>query len=95
MDVPRTTNAVEGYHNALNALFLAKHPTVWTLLRGLQRDIGVQRKVYADSLQINNNPPRGKYVLLTQRLAAKVQTYQNDNNKLQYLRSVAIMISSA
>ena len=24
-----TTNCVEGFHNALNSMFLCKHPTVW------------------------------------------------------------------
>ena len=93
-NVPRTTNAVEGYHNGLNSLFLSKHPSMWKLLDGLNKDIALQHKVYADNLAVNNPPARQKYRVLAQRLAAKVGTYANSPNKLVYLRAVANIFSS-
>ena len=94
-NVPRTTNAVEGYHNGLNSLFLSKHPSVWKLLDGLIKDIALQHKVYADNQAVNNPAARKKYLLLAQRLAAKVDTYAASPNKLVYLRAVANIFSSA
>ena len=52
--LPRTTNAVEGYHNALNSLFLAKHPSLWKVLSGLKKDMALHRKTWADSQVVNN-----------------------------------------
>ena len=88
-NVPRTTNAVEGYHNALNSLFLAKNPSVWKLMTGLQKDMTLQLKTLADDRVANNPPVRQKYVILNQRLATKVTTFANTANKLEYLRSIA------
>ena len=34
--LPKTTNCVEGFHNALNSMFLCKHPAVWVLFNGLE-----------------------------------------------------------
>ena len=34
----KTTNCAEGWHNTLRSLFLASHPSMWTLLRGLKKD---------------------------------------------------------
>ena len=94
-NVPRTTNAVEGYHNGLNSLFLSQHPSMWKLLDGLIKDISLQHKVYADNLAANNPPARQKYKILSQRLAAKVNTYQTSQDKLAYLRAVANIFSTA
>ena len=47
--LPKTTNYVEGFHNALMSMFLCKHPTVWVLFKGLRRDIGVARYILQQS----------------------------------------------
>ena len=57
-NVPRTTNAVEGYHNGLNSLFLASHPTLWKLLAGLELDMALHLKTLADAQVVNNPAPR-------------------------------------
>jgi len=68
---------------------------VWKLLDGLIKDIALQHKVYADNQAVNNPAARKKYLLLAQRLAAKVDTYAASPNKLVYLRAVANIFSSA
>lgn len=93
-DIPRTTNAVEGYHNGLNSLFLSKHPTLWKLLSGLQLDMALHLKTLADADVENNPARRHKYKILTERLAAKVATYATSPDKLAYLRAVANLFSS-
>lgn len=94
-DVPRTTNAVEGYHHGLNSLFLSQHPSLWKLLTGLEMDMALHLKTLADDQVANNPPRRQKYLALTQRLAEKVNTYATTPDKLRYLRAVANIFSSA
>ena len=92
-DVPRTTNAVEGYHNGLNSLFLSKHPTLWKVLSGLELDMALHLKTLADAQVVNNTACNLKYVNITERLAAKVATYAGSLDKLLYLRHVAHIFS--
>ena len=92
-DVPRTTNAVEGYHNGLNSIFLSSHPTLWKLLTGLELDMALYLKTLADAEVENNQPRRLKWVHQTERLAAKVATYAGSADILAYLRAVAHIFS--
>lgn len=88
---PKTTNCVEGFHNSIKSMFLCAHPTVWTLLNGLRRDIAVHRLTVQNAEVQNLERPRNKYVNLANRLAAKVAGYRNEEDKLRYLRAVAHM----
>ena len=72
-------------------MFLCAHPTVWTLLNGLRRDIAVHRLTVQNAEVQNLEKPRNKYVNLANRLAAKVAGYRNEEDKLRYLRAVAHM----
>lgn len=94
-NVPRTTNAVEGYHNGLNSLFLSQHPSMWKLMDGLRKDMAIHLKTMADDQVANNPPARAKYANLSNRLADKVDTYAQTVDKLSYLRAIAHIISSA
>ena len=69
--------------------------SMWKRLDGLTKDIALQQKVYADHLAANNPPARQKYIVLSQRFAAKVHTFQVSEYKLAYLRAVAHIFSSA
>lgn len=42
---PKTKNTCEGFHNSLNALFHCSHPSIWTLLYGLEKDIACQKLI--------------------------------------------------
>ena len=59
--LPKTTNCVEGFHNALNSMFLCDHPTVWVLFNGLRRDMAIHRLTLQKSLVENNERRRSKY----------------------------------
>ena len=61
---------------------------------GLKKDISLHLKTLADNEVENNPPPRSKYIVLSERLAARVDHYEDANDKLQYLRSVAHIFSS-
>ena len=70
--LPKTTNCVEGFHNALMSMFLRKHPTVWVLFKGLRRDIGVARYILQQ--------PR------VQNIANRLNIYRNIEVRLQVAR---------
>ena len=91
---PKTTNAVEGFHTALDALFLCDHPSMWKLLEGLRKDMSVQKKIWADAQVANNPAQRRKYRVLAERLREKVANYEEEDDKLRYLRAVAHLLSS-
>jgi len=38
----KTTNAVEGWHFGLQALFQCHHPTLWTFVQGIEEDLQMQ-----------------------------------------------------
>ena len=41
--VARTTNAVECWHYALQSILQCSHPTLWTFLNGILKDIALHR----------------------------------------------------
>ena len=86
--LPKTTNCVEGFHNALNSMFLCKHPTVWVLFNGLRRDMAIHRLTPHKSLVENNERRRSKYEDIERRLSLRAMNFFRENNKLQYLRSI-------
>ena len=84
----------KGYHNGLNSMFLCDHPTMWQFLRGLVKDVAIHRLVLAQARVENNPAPRGKYQTLAERLSRKVGSYNNELDKIAYLRAVAHITSS-
>ncbi len=44
--VPRTNNAVEGWHQAFQSASQCMHPTIWKLVKALQREEALQRVRY-------------------------------------------------
>ncbi len=87
-DVPKTTNCCEGFHNSLRSLFLSPHPTIWTLLKGLDRDIGIHRLTLANAEVRNFEKARKKYEDVSRRLQLKVGSYEQEEDKLKYLKAI-------
>ena len=87
----KTTNCTEGWHNALHGLFLASHPGVWKMLNGIRKDMAIQRFIVLKNDTADGDRPKLQYQKLAERLQAKVQTYNTEENKLKYLRSIAYM----
>ena len=88
---PKTTNCCEGFHNALKSVYMCAHPTMWKFLKGIARDIAVQRLVHQNALVHRRDAPTNKYIKLAQRLATKIKMYRAEVDKLLYLRAVANM----
>ena len=88
---PKTTNACEGFHNALRSVFMCSHPTMWKYVNGLRNDMAIQRLIHQRAAQAQGEGSRRKWVALAQRLSAKVEQYVEEEDKLLYLRSIAHM----
>lgn len=37
-DIPRTNNAVEGWHNCFNSLLNSVHPSIWIFINALKKE---------------------------------------------------------
>jgi hypothetical protein len=86
--IPRTTNIVEGWHNALQALFMCSHPSLWSCLDGLQQDCHKQTAAYLQGATGVQQQPTKRYRTLVTRVAAAVATFGR-TDVLTYLRAIA------
>jgi len=86
---PKTTNCCEGFHNALNSVFHCSHPSIWSLLEGLRRDIACQRLILANAQTGRQEKSKKKYEALANQVAIVVQDYHNHEDKLKFLRRMA------
>jgi hypothetical protein len=73
--IARTTNSVEGWHHALQALFMCHHPTVWTFMEGLKRDMQKQKTLFLQAASGVQHPPAKTYRLLNDRVQRAVASY--------------------
>ena len=82
-------DCTEGWHNALKALFLSAHPSMWTMFRGLRKDIAIQKLVIIQANAAHADSPKPKYKKLAERLRRKVEKYPDELDKLKYLRAIS------
>ena len=86
--IARTTNSVEGWHHGLQTLFLCSHPTVWTFLTGLQRDMQLQKSNFLQGATGTVHPSRKTYRKLNDRVLAAVAAYGR-TDILTYIRAIS------
>jgi hypothetical protein len=86
--IARTTNSVEGWHNGIQALFQCHHPTIWSFLTGLQRDIQKQKAVFLQAVSGVQIIAAKRYRTLNARVQRAVASYGRAE-VLTYLRAMA------
>lgn len=86
--IARTTNIAEGWHHGLQHLFQCHHPTMWTFLSGIQRDINTQKSLLLQGAAGVAHQPRKKYRLLQERVENAVSAYGR-TDILVYLKAIA------
>ena len=93
-DLPRSNNAVEGWHCAFAARVTIAHPTLKKLIDKIRRE---QSRFEIDIAQLLQGfQPKTKkacYRKLDERIRYVVQNY-NSNHPLDYLKNIAANISS-
>ena len=50
--IARSNNSVEAWHHGLQSLFQCHHPTVWTFMSGIQRDIQRRKALFLQAIQL-------------------------------------------
>ena len=84
----RTTNAVEGWHLGVTALFQGSHPSIHTFLEKIQLDSYNQKFNILKAPSGTINLSRKKYRDLNEKVQQITSSY-TDSNLLSYIRSLA------
>ena len=88
-ELPRTNNAVEGWHRGFQVHVSACHPVFWKLLEVLQKEGTVVRVGFLQNEGGHEPPPqRRRYVDCNQRILRIVDDFPN-RQRIDYLRSIA------
>ena len=88
-ELPRTNNAVEGWHRGFQAHVSACHPVFWKFLEVLQKEETVVRVGILQNESSHQPPPqRRRYVDCNQRILRIVDDFPN-RQRIDYLRSIA------
>jgi hypothetical protein len=86
--IARTTNSVEGWHHALQSLFQCHHPTLWTFMEGLRKDMQKQKAVFLQGAAGAVHLSAKRYRVLNERVQRAVANYGRAE-VLVYLRAIA------
>ena len=86
--IARTTNAVEGWHFSLQALFLCQHPNMWTFLEGIRHDCNLHLASFLRAATGAQHVGKKKYRTLKERVARTVAGY-GQTDQLTYLHAIA------
>jgi len=73
--IARSTNSVEGWHHGLQSVFQCHHPTMWSFMTGIQRDIQRQKALFLQATTGVMHPSARKYRSLNNRVARAVAAY--------------------
>jgi len=88
--IARTTNAVEGWHRALQSLYSCHHPNVWTFLGGQKKDMQQQKTLFMQGNAGVVHKSSRKYRMLNERVVRAVSTYGR-SEVLVYLPAIAFL----
>ena len=84
--IARTTNAVEGWHYGIQALFNGPHPEIWKLLVNLQKDAAVQKLNFLNASSRQKFPKTKNY----EKLKGKKQNLMQiniDESEIYFFRA--------
>uniref|UniRef100_A0A6P7GX96 Uncharacterized protein LOC114343419 n=1 Tax=Diabrotica virgifera virgifera TaxID=50390 RepID=A0A6P7GX96_DIAVI len=60
-DLPRTNNAVEGWHNSFSSILNAAHPNLWKFITGLKKEESLNR-LKVEQYIAGNQQPQKKFI---------------------------------
>ena len=91
-DLPRTNNAVEGFHSVLRSSITCKHPNIRKFIAALKKEEELQQ---TKIIHVNrgDTPARKKiYTNIDRQLKTLVNTYDN-SNKVSFLDNIAKILT--
>jgi len=88
-DLPKTNNAVEGWHRGFSEILGSYHPSIWKFIEALKKEQSLN-ELKLEQYVAGENPPRGRKIYRdsAQRLKAIVEDFHN-RPILDYVRGVA------
>lgn len=90
--IPRSNNAVEGWHFRINSTLQGSHPTVWTCIEKLQKEQNYwEEEMHRIRAGLGENKQK-KYIQLDERLAKIVPFYNNTLGTIEYLLAISTCI---
>lgn len=93
-NLPRTNNALEGWHRQFNQSFAVAHPNIWIFLKVLKRDAAIQQVRAAHYVAGRPAPKRRRiYERVNDSIRNLVADYANRQN-LDFLRGISYNIAS-
>ena len=78
----------EGWHFGLQALFQCHHPTLWTFIQGIEKDLQMQRAAFLQGIAGTQPSIPKRYKELKLRVQNTVDRYLS-SEILVYLRAIA------
>ena len=92
-DLPRTTNAIEGWHNAFQRSVGQCHANVWKFISCLKLEhAAMHLRIAQDVAGVPVAPPKRVYRQLNQQIRNIVNDYPN-RTMLDYLRAISYTIA--
>jgi hypothetical protein len=87
--IPKTNNAIEGWHRGFSQLLGAHHPSIWNFIKGLQKEQSMT-ELKLEQYGAGLLPPAGRqvYRASARRIRNIVATYTR-RDILGYLRGIA------
>ena len=86
--IAHTPNSVEGWHHGLQALFQCHHPTLWTFLEDLHKDMLKQKTIFMQGATGIQHQAAKRYRALQERVQRAVAVYGRAEILL-YVRAMA------
>ena len=87
-NIPRSNNAVEGYHNAVQSSVSSVHPNLWKLCGALAKEEAMAQAKIAHFRRGDSVKRKKKYEVIDKRLKKLVEGYKKEDF-LIFLTSVA------
>ena len=91
-DLPRTNNAVEGFHSALRSSITCKHPNIQKLIAALKNEEELQQTKIIKVNRADASARKKIYKSIYLQLKTLVNTYDN-SNKISFLDDIAKILT--
>jgi len=92
-DLPRTTNSVEAWHNALGKSLTANHPVIWRVIEVIKEEFALSIAHIAAS-QFSQNKSRNLYYqTLTEEIQKKLEELRNEEiGAMDFVRFISLKV---
>jgi hypothetical protein len=88
-NIPRTSNAAEGYHRHLQSSIQSSHPNIWTFLSILKKEQALHEVKISHMLAGHPAPPQRKQYRQSQQRIMNLVAAFEEKDIMEYLRGIS------